>query len=62
MFRYTASLNYIHKDKWRLIVDFKYLNAATIKYYGWPIPNIKELLHRIGAKRPTLFAIFDLTS
>ena len=48
--------------KWRLVVDFKNLNAATIKYYGWPIPNIKELLHRIGAKRPSLFAVFDLTS
>ena len=50
------------KGKWRLVVDFKNLNAATIKHYGWPIPNIKELLHRIGAKRPSLFAVFDLTS
>ena len=50
------------KGQWRLVVDFKNLNAATIKHYGWPIPNIKELLHRIGAKRPTLFAVFDLTS
>jgi hypothetical protein len=48
--------------KWRLVVDFKNLNAATIKHYGWPIPNIKELLHRIGAKKPRLFAVFDLTS
>ena len=45
------------KGQWRLVVDFKNLNAATIKHYGWPIPNI----NRIGAKKPTLLAVFDLT-
>ena len=47
---------------WRLVVDFKNLNAATIKHYNWPIPNIKEMLYSIGSKKPKLFAVFDLTS
>ena len=48
--------------KWRLVLDFKNLNAATIKHHKWPIPNIKEMLNRIGESRPHLFGVFDLTS
>jgi len=48
--------------KWRLVLDFKGLNRATQNKYEWPIPNIKEMLSRIGEQRPEYFAVFDLTS
>ena len=47
---------------WRLVLDFKPLNRATTSKYEWPIPNIKEMLNRVGESRPELFAVFDLTS
>ena len=48
--------------KWRLVLDFKNLNKATLNNYKWPLPNIKEMLERVGDSRPTHFAVFDLTS
>jgi len=48
--------------KWRLVLDFKNLNGATINYYKWPLPDIKEMLSRVGDSRPEFFAVFDLTS
>lgn len=48
--------------KWRLVLDFKNLNKATKNHYTWPLPNIKEILDRIGASRPQFFGVFDLTS
>ena len=47
--------------KWRFCIDFRRLNEAT-KSLGWPLPNIKEMLERIGAKKPKHFAVLDLTS
>ena len=46
---------------WRFCVDFRSLNAVT-KSMGWPIPNIAQLLQRIGDKKPLWFAVLDLTS
>ena len=48
--------------KWRFVLDFKNLNAATRNKYEWPIPNIKDMLNRVGESRPEYFATFDLTS
>ena len=48
--------------KWRMVVDFKNLNNATLNHYKWPLPNIPEMLSRIGEKTPSFFAVFDLTS
>ena len=48
--------------KWRLVLDFKNLNGATVNYYKWPLPDIKEMLQRVGDSRPQFFAVFDLTS
>jgi hypothetical protein len=48
--------------KWRLVLDFKNLNDATSNYYKWPLPDIKEMLNRVGDSRPEFFAVFDLTS
>jgi hypothetical protein len=47
---------------WRLVLDFKNLNGVTINYYKWPLPDIKEMLARVGEDRPEFFAVFDLTS
>jgi hypothetical protein len=48
--------------KWRMVLDFKGLNRATTSKYAWPIPNIKDMLTRVGESRPEFFAVFDLTS
>jgi hypothetical protein len=48
--------------KWRLVLDFKNLNGATVNYYKWPLPDIREMLNRVGDSRPKFFAVFDLTS
>jgi hypothetical protein len=48
--------------KWRLVLDFKNLNKATTNSYRWPLPDIKEMLNRIGDSKPSFFAVFDLTS
>ena len=48
--------------KWRLVLDFKNLNKATLIIPSWQIPNIKEMLQNIGNHKPKYFAVFDLTS
>ena len=45
---------------WRFCVDFRQLNDVS-KAEGWPLPNIKQLLNRIGSSRAKYFAIMDLT-
>jgi hypothetical protein len=49
------------KDNWRLVLDYKNLNAETSSE-GWPIPNIRDMIYRIGATRPKYFIVMDLTS
>ena len=44
----------------RMCVDFRSLNACTLDA-SWPIPNIIEMLRRIGAQYPTIFGVMDLT-
>jgi len=46
--------------KWRFCIDYRNRNQAT-KGMGWPIPNIKATLDRIGEKKPKYFAVLDLT-
>ena len=46
---------------WRFCIDYRALNSVS-EGQGWPIPNIKAMLQRIGSQRPTLFAVMDLTS
>ena len=46
--------------EWRFCVDFRGLNDAS-KAEGWPLPNITQMLRRIGDAKPKFFAIMDLT-
>ena len=45
----------------RFCIDFRNLNDATASA-SWPIPNIQQMIIRIGAHRCSIFAIMDLTS
>ena len=45
---------------WRFCVDYRYLNENS-KSLGWPLPNIRQMLERIGACKPKFFAVLDLT-
>ena len=46
--------------KWRFCVDYRTLNLFS-ETLQWPIPNIKMMLERIGAKRAKFFGILDLS-
>ena len=45
---------------WRFCVDFRFLNQQT-KPEHWPLARIREILDRIGTKKPTVFGKMDLT-
>lgn len=45
---------------WRIVHDYRALNEATEGIH-WPLPNIKEMLVRIGSHTPRFFAVMDLT-
>lgn len=47
--------------KLRFCIDYRELNNIC-QAEGWPIPNIGELLNRIGSKHAKYFAVMDLTS
>ena len=44
----------------RFCIDYRSLNNAT-ESMGWPIPNIPQMLQRIGMKKPKYFAVMDFT-
>ena len=46
---------------WRFCVDFRNLNLACTGL-GWPLPNIPEMLRRLGDHKPKIFGKLDLTS
>ena len=48
-------------EKWRFCIDFRSLNLVTESIGQW-IPNIGQLINRIGAAKPTVFGVLDLTS
>ena len=49
-------------QKWRFTLDFVRLNSATGGLKGWPIPNIKQIINRIGTLLPKVFGIIDFTA
>ena len=36
-------------QKWRFTLDFVRLNSATGPLEGWPIPNIQQVINRVGS-------------
>ena len=48
--------------KWRLVLDFKPLNKVSEVESGWGIPNIQDIMRRLGSHRPKYFAVMDLTA
>lgn len=50
-------------NKWRFCVDYRNFNT-TCEKQGWPIPNIKLMMQRIGTQnpKPKIFGKIDLTS
>jgi hypothetical protein len=47
--------------KWRFCIDFRALNLVTTTIGQW-IPNISQLISRIGLAKPKVFGVLDLTS
>jgi len=48
------------KDETRFCNDFRALNDATDSAH-WPIPNISQMLQRLGKKKAKYYAVLDLT-
>ncbi len=48
--------------EWRFCLDFVRLNEATVGTENWPIPNIPQMIQRIGTKKPKVFGVMDMTS
>jgi hypothetical protein len=46
---------------WRFCVDYRNMNDAT-ENASWPIPNIADLLRRLGRSKADTFGVMDLTS
>jgi len=61
--QYYSQVHLVKKPngRWRFCIDYRALNEATVTT-GGVIPNIRQMLHDIGAKRPKIFAVLDLTS
>jgi len=49
-------------NEWRFCLDFVRLNNCTDGVEGWPIPNIKHMLDRIGERKSRIFGVMDMTS
>jgi hypothetical protein len=47
--------------EWRFCIDYRRLNVAT-KSMGWPLPNITDMLRRLGSKKAKFFCKLDLTA
>ena len=45
---------------WRFTIDYRALNKVTTNE-GWQIPNMKDMLRRIGSLKPRVFGVADLT-
>ena len=46
----------------RFCIDYILLNLCTTISDQWPLPNIQQMLRRVGNQRPKYFAVFDLTA
>jgi transposase InsO family protein len=46
----------------RFCIDYVLLNNCTSISDQWPLPNIHQMLRRLGQHKPKYFAVFDLTA
>ena len=49
-------------NTWRFTIDYTNLNRVTSQPEGHPIPNVNEMLRRIGEKKPKFLGVMDFTS
>ena len=49
-------------NTWRFTIDYTNLNRVTSQPEGHPIPNVNDMLQRIGQKRPKFLGVMDFTS
>jgi hypothetical protein len=49
-------------QKWRFTLDFVRLNSTTGALEGWPIPNMQQIINRVGTLKPNVFGIIDFTA
>ena len=49
-------------QKWRFTLDFVRLNSTTGGLEGWSIPNIQQIINRIGTLKPKVFGIIDFNT
>ena len=47
---------------WRFCIDYRNLNLVTQNITNWPLPYIRDMLHRIGQKKATIFGVMDFKS
>jgi hypothetical protein len=47
--------------EWRFCIDYRRLNSATTSM-GWPLPNIADMLRRLGERKAKFFCKLDLTA
>ena len=48
-------------NSWRLCIDFRFLNEVSDGEH-WPLPNIEDIIDRIGRHRSNTFGKMDFTS
>lgn len=48
-------------DKWRFCIDYRELNDCS-QASGWPLPNIRHTLCRLGQHKAKIFGVMDLTA
>ena len=49
-----------NKTEWRFCIDYRFLNDLTSSL-SWPLPNIKQMFERLGARKANYFAAMDFT-
>jgi hypothetical protein len=47
--------------EWRFCIDYRRLNEVT-RSMGWPLPNIADMLRRVGQRKSKFFCKLDLTA
>ena len=48
-------------NKWRFCIDYRELNSIS-QASGWPLPNIRHTLRRLGEHRGKIYGVLDLTA